>query len=238
MNKVVTVLIVLGMSVSVFALPPKIKQDQYMQGLDKAVESKNDVEVQRYLKKLDALKQNYKLELPARYNYFKAEISLENKKYKEANAYVEKYLDSTGDKGKFYSQSLDILNEIEKRLKITYVKTDNLMWQDEVYTKEENKAHADGYDYQKVQDWQGAKAYCSNLNLEGHSDWHLPSKSELKTLFETRAQLVNIVTERYWSSTVPTLDTTDAWSVRFDDGNTNYYNKDSFYYTRCVRDEK
>jgi hypothetical protein len=238
MKKIVAIMISVGMSASLFALPPKIKQDQYMQGLDQSIASKNNAETQRYLKKLDALKQNYKLELPARYNYFKAEVSLENKKYKEANAYVEKYLDKTGTKGKFYRQSLDILNEIEKRMKITYVKTDNLMWQDEVYTKEENTAYADGYGAHKVQDWSGAKTYCSKLNLEGHADWRLASKSELKTLYKNKVQVVNIMPERYWSSTVPAVDTTDAWSVRFDDGNTNYYNKDNFYYVRCVRNEK
>jgi len=238
MKKIVIVLMMLGVSASLFALPPKIKQDQYMQGIAQSIEAKNYAEAKNYLRKLDSLVHNYKLISPSNYNYFKADISLENKQYKEANTYVQKYLNETGDKGEFYRQSLDILNEVEKRLKITYVKTDDLLWQDEVYSKEENLAYADGYDYKKVQDWQGAKAYCSKLKIEGHSDWHLPSKSQLKTLYKNRLHLVNIEPERYWSATIPTLNTTDAWSVRFDDGNTNYYNKSNFYYVRCVRDEK
>jgi len=206
MKKIVAGLMIVGLSVSVYALPPKIKQDQYMQGVGKSVKANDYVEAKNYLRKLDTLVQNYKLKLPSSYNYFKAKVYIENKKYKEANKYVEKYLDETGDKGEFYKESLDILNEVEKRLKLTYVKSDNLMWQDEVYTKEEQKAYADGYGYKKVQDWKGAKAYCSKLTLEGHTDWFLPNKSQLKTLFKNRAQLVNIMPERYWSSSVPPFD--------------------------------
>lgn len=237
MKKIVSILLVLGLNVSLYALPPEIKLDQYMQGLDQSVASKNDTETKRYLKKLDALHQSSALDFPDRYNYFKAKLFLENKKYKEANAYVEKYLGKTGTKGKFYKQSLDILNEIEKRLKLTYVKTDNLMWQDEMYTDEEIKASADGYSAGKVQDWQGAQAYCSKLKIKGYTNWRLPTKSEIKTLYRNKIQLVNSVPERYWSATIPPMNSTDAWSVRFDDGNTNYYSKANFYYVRCVRDE-
>jgi len=238
MKKIVVVSLLIGLSVSLFALSPKIKKDQYMQGLDKSIEAKDYKQAKIYFKKVDDLAKINNLKLPSVYNYFKAKLYIEEKNYREANVNIEKYLDEAGSKGKYYTQSLDILNEIEQKLKLTYVQTSNQMWQDEIYTEKEITAYDDGYAYGKVQDWQGAKNYCSKLKLEGYSDWYLPTKVQLKTLFKNKAQLVNILPARYWSSSIAAFETTDAWRVRFDDGNTNYYNKSYFYYVRCTRDKK
>ena len=40
-------------------------------------------------------------------------------------------------------------------------------------------------------DWYSAKRYCNNLSLAGHSDWKLPSISQLKTVVSGCSKIVN-----------------------------------------------
>jgi len=46
-----------------------------------------------------------------------------------------------------------------------------------------------------------AAKICDDLVLNGYSDWHLPSKDELRKLFENRTSIGGFVNEYYWSST-------------------------------------
>jgi len=61
-----------------------------------------------------------------------------------------------------------------------------------------------------------AKA-CKDLTTGGKIDWFLPSKDELKELYEQRTLTgINITSGYYWSSSQYSSDT--AWGQYFDDG--------------------
>lgn len=92
--------------------------------------------------------------------------------------------------------------------------------------------------------WQEALAYAEGLSLGGHDDWRLPTKNELLSLVNFNAYSPSIDTQSfpgtepaaYWTSTTYATDTTNAWPVFFEDGN-SYYGipKDSSNYVRAVR---
>ena len=106
-----------------------------------------------------------------------------------------------------------------------------LMWQDDSAAKNTKM------------DWKGAQSYCSDLNLEGHSDWRLPSIKELQSIVDVsrykpaiKKGFKNVNTSgSYWSSSVYVSSKKRAWIVYFKDGYTDYYDKTDEYYVRCVR---
>jgi outer membrane protein assembly factor BamD (BamD/ComL family) len=83
--------------------------------------------------------------------------------------------------------------------------------------------------------WNAAKTACDELILNGYSDWHLPSKEELNSVYVNLKQVgVRGFGEReYWSSTE--YDNSKAWVQYFyDDGQGNSY-KNYEYNVRAVR---
>ena len=87
-----------------------------------------------------------------------------------------------------------------------------------------------------------ASAYCSNLSLNGLTDWRLPTVAELLTLRDltTASPAVGSLftsgtaSVGYWT-TVQTADFIQHWFVDFKDGQT-YINPDSsLHRARCVR---
>ncbi|MGK5093651.1 DUF1566 domain-containing protein [Deltaproteobacteria bacterium TL4] len=101
--------------------------------------------------------------------------------------------------------------------------TDNqtgLMWQDN--------------DYTGLHNWNDAISYCDNLNLDGYSDWRLPSLSELSDLgsYPKWNILGSYVWSFYWSST---SSISGAHGVYFDHGYAFIHDKSQKSYVRCVR---
>ncbi|RLA66611.1 MAG: hypothetical protein DRQ78_04050 [Epsilonproteobacteria bacterium] len=124
-----------------------------------------------------------------------------------------------------------------------------LMWQDdpEVGTLTKPWLTSSAYTSGQFFDTSGdtAASYCSNLSLGGHTDWRLPSLSELLSIrqtgtyspaLDTIAFNHNSTDYLYWSSSNRTHDAHDAWYVHFSDGSILYAHKNlTAAYVRCVR---
>lgn len=69
--------------------------------------------------------------------------------------------------------------------------------------------------------WTNAMSYAASLDACGHQDWGLPTKDEMRVLFNNRAAIGGF-DERggglYWSSTEVTDYPANAWIVRFSSG--------------------
>ena len=65
------------------------------------------------------------------------------------------------------------------------------------------------------------------------SGWHLPTKTELKVLYEQRKVVGGFAKDDYWSSTE--LDSNSAWIQGFVNGDQDRYNKYSKLSVRAVR---
>lgn len=88
--------------------------------------------------------------------------------------------------------------------------------------------------------WQEAISYCDALELAGHSDWTLPTDTQLEGLIATAYSptidpLFSVKPSYYWSATESTSSASSAKYVNFYYGNTYTYSKDNPYYALCVR---
>jgi hypothetical protein len=90
--------------------------------------------------------------------------------------------------------------------------------------------------------WQKAKDGCDCLNRLGFSDWRLPTKDELNTLFINRDQLGGFTQGWYWSSSASSGNR--YWIQSFEDGyqeteakSTSYNIHKGGLRVRCVRSE-
>ena len=78
----------------------------------------------------------------------------------------------------------------------------------------------------------------TNFISEGYSDWYLPSKNELKEMYDkigTTANFNNdgLVIINYWSSSEHSDNS--AWSVDFSNGNKNFIPKNDLLKVRAIR---
>ena len=93
--------------------------------------------------------------------------------------------------------------------------------------------------------WQNALKYCSNLTMDGKSDWRLPNVKELQSIVKyispaptiDTTSFLNTKSDGYWSATTYASSPTNAWVVTFYDGNVYSNTKSYSYYVRCVRGE-
>ncbi len=78
-----------------------------------------------------------------------------------------------------------------------------------------------------------AARICNDLELNGYSDWYLPSKDELNKLYINRIAIGGFAGGFYWSSSEYSSDF--AWLQYFSNGDQYYSNKDYNGLVRAVR---
>ncbi len=74
---------------------------------------------------------------------------------------------------------------------------------------------------------------CSKSTRNGYTDWFLPSRDELKELYNQRAVVGNFTFNGYWSSSE--TDESFSWFVGFNDGHQGSSNKRNEFSVRAVR---
>lgn len=77
-----------------------------------------------------------------------------------------------------------------------------------------------------------AKA-CDTLALNGYTDWYLPAKDELNSLYEQQNLVGGFSSSTYWISTESSSHF--AWNQLFSLGYQDYNLKTIYYRVRCVR---
>ena len=85
--------------------------------------------------------------------------------------------------------------------------------------------------------WYFAKGDCSLLELNGFSDWFLPSKDQLGLMFTNlyRQGLGKFAGEKYWSSTEYDKHTHYAWDQYFVRGSQTACKKSFYRHVRAAR---
>jgi prepilin-type N-terminal cleavage/methylation domain-containing protein len=78
-----------------------------------------------------------------------------------------------------------------------------------------------------------AARLCNDLVLNGYSDWYLPARNELSTLYTNRVAIGGFSADIYWSSNES--GSYHAWYVYFSTGSEYYSNKYADARVRCVR---
>jgi hypothetical protein len=80
-----------------------------------------------------------------------------------------------------------------------------------------------------------AARFCDTLELNGYTDWFLPSKDELVLIYNNLylADIGDFTSEFYWSSSDGMNN--GAWSLWFINGYLNTFTKYDHYYVRAVR---
>jgi hypothetical protein len=94
-------------------------------------------------------------------------------------------------------------------------------------------------DAPKIYTYNQAQNYASSLEAHGHRDWRIPTKAELRLLFDKRLEIGGFdltgskSTGWYWSSTIH--NNHNVWRQRFSDGKRHNYRQSRFSSLRCVR---
>jgi hypothetical protein len=78
-----------------------------------------------------------------------------------------------------------------------------------------------------------AAQWCSNLNINGYTDWYLPAKDELNLIYNNFKK--DFIKDFYWTSTEHTATITYVWRQYFGYVYQYYASKASYGYVRAIR---
>ncbi len=93
-------------------------------------------------------------------------------------------------------------------------------------------------EFSSTMDWYQSMSTCDNLTYGGYSDWILPSKEVLNTMYIHKSEIGGFYRTVYWSSTeYSNYSGSYAWYQDFDDGSQDYLYRDRTLRVRCVRKE-
>lgn len=90
------------------------------------------------------------------------------------------------------------------------------------------------------EDVESAAKHCDNLAIDDIDDWFLPTKDELRKMYENiyLEGFGDFTEDEYWSSSEVSniyFDDVKAWTQDFGDGNMYHGTKSNLYYVRCAR---
>ena len=84
--------------------------------------------------------------------------------------------------------------------------------------------------------WSSASSMCNSSTVAGYTDWRLPTKDELMTLYSNREEIGGFSMGKYWSSsTISTSGGIRYHYVNFTDGTLDYDSQWSEFHVRAVR---
>jgi len=87
-------------------------------------------------------------------------------------------------------------------------------------------------------EWTHAKSWAESLVWKGYDDWRLPTKDELKELYDYGRTHISYASGGYWSSTSyygPSTAWMFVYYVDFSNGFVTGYDKEDSLYVRAVR---
>ncbi|GHT48645.1 hypothetical protein AGMMS49982_00320 [Bacteroidia bacterium] len=80
--------------------------------------------------------------------------------------------------------------------------------------------------------WSSINSLCENSIVAGYTDWRLPTKDELATMYSEKNTIGGFTTDWYWTSE---SYSNASWGQSFSNGTQNLVNSSSTYRGRCVR---
>lgn len=111
-----------------------------------------------------------------------------------------------------------------KQIEGTYLdQTRKLIWQDNIAAKTLKL------------NWEDAKKYCQELDLDGSKNWHLPNLDDMQNLYAQEEHLKFVSADRYWTSDEDSSDSSEAIVSMFSFGESYSDNKLEKDNVRCVR---